>query len=155
MGQGSDSCGGWEVEYDPCDDGLDNGRWTMSSGGDIAVKDMTTGHIQNAIRVAKRARANATFTDQVEKWDNWINIFEDELYHRRQVAARKPAQLLQPVEKKAPAPIRGKKVDMICHCGAHYQARQADLNRKQGLSCSKRCAAIRREFGRLAAKRKP
>lgn len=154
MGQGSDSCGGWEVEYDPYDEGLNTGLWTMSSGRGIAVKDMSASHLRNAIHVARRAKANATFTDEAEKWDNWIDLFHDELLHRQRVAAHKLSQSPQSAAKKPPAPVRGKKVDMVCHCGAHYQARQADLNRKQGLSCSKRCAAIRREFGRPAAKRK-
>lgn len=56
------------------------------------------------------------------------------------------------VQRKAPtAPARGVKVNMRCHCGKHYQARKADILRNWGLSCSKRCAAIRREFGRPAA----
>lgn len=42
---------------------------------------------------------------------------------------------------------------MECHCGDIYIARQGDLDRGWGLSCSKRCAAIRRDFGRKAAKR--
>ena len=44
-------------------------------------------------------------------------------------------------------------VNMICHCGMPYAARQADLDRGWGLSCDKHCAAIRRDFGRKAAKR--
>lgn len=56
------------------------------------------------------------------------------------------------VKRKAPtAPARGAKVNMRCHCGQHYKARKADILRNWGLSCSKRCAAIRREFGRPAA----
>lgn len=68
----------------------------------------------------------------------------------------------EPVKKKVVKPKRkvkrtnkvqpGVKVNMQCHCGKHYQARKADLLRGWGLSCSKRCAAIRREFGRPAAK---
>lgn len=42
---------------------------------------------------------------------------------------------------------RGKMVNMVCHCGAKYQSRKADLLRGWGLSCSKSCAAKRREFG--------
>lgn len=41
---------------------------------------------------------------------------------------------------------------MQCHCGLIYQARSADLKRGWGLSCSKSCAAIRRDFGRKPAK---
>lgn len=44
------------------------------------------------------------------------------------------------------------KIEMKCHCGAIYYARTADLKRGWGYSCSKRCAAIRRDFGRKRAK---
>lgn len=44
-------------------------------------------------------------------------------------------------------------VAMICMCGNHYSAKQADLNRGWGLSCSKKCAAIRREFEGKSTKR--
>lgn len=49
--------------------------------------------------------------------------------------------------------LRGKTEMMLCSCGQRYMARTADLKRGWALSCSKRCAAIRREFGRPAAKR--
>lgn len=44
-------------------------------------------------------------------------------------------------------------VEMKCHCGEEYKAREADLKRGWARSCSKSCAAIRRDFGRPAAKR--
>lgn len=44
------------------------------------------------------------------------------------------------------------KREMICHCGEHYMAREADLKRGWAKSCSKSCAAIRRDFGRPSAK---
>ena len=34
---------------------------------------------------------------------------------------------------------------MVCWCGTNYQARQADIKRGWGGSCSKSCAAIERE----------
>lgn len=42
---------------------------------------------------------------------------------------------------------------MICHCGVEYDAREADLKRGWGYSCSKSCAAKRRDFGAPKAKR--
>ena len=39
---------------------------------------------------------------------------------------------------------RGKLVLRTCHCGTIYRARQADLNRGWGKSCSKHCAAVKR-----------
>lgn len=40
---------------------------------------------------------------------------------------------------------------MQCHCGNKYLAKKADLKRGWGLSCSKQCAARRREFNKPAA----
>ena len=42
---------------------------------------------------------------------------------------------------------------MLCHCGKEYDAREADLKRGWGYSCSKSCAAKRRDFGYPKAKR--
>jgi len=44
-------------------------------------------------------------------------------------------------------------IDMKCHCGTLYRAKEADLARGYGRSCSKSCAAIRRDFGRNAGQR--
>jgi hypothetical protein len=44
-------------------------------------------------------------------------------------------------------------VQMICHCGEEYPAREADLKRGWGYSCDKSCAAKRRDFGLPRAKR--
>ena len=44
-------------------------------------------------------------------------------------------------------------IAMQCHCGSQYFAKEADLKRGWGLSCSKHCAAVRRDFGKPAAKR--
>ncbi|MGJ8518056.1 hypothetical protein [Carnimonas bestiolae] len=44
-------------------------------------------------------------------------------------------------------------VEMICHCGLPYQAKEGDLARGWGLSCSKSCAAFRKTYRRPAAKR--
>jgi hypothetical protein len=41
--------------------------------------------------------------------------------------------------------MRGATVSLMCRCGERYVARQADLDRGWGKSCSKRCAARRRE----------
>ncbi len=37
------------------------------------------------------------------------------------------------------------KVEMTCSCGKEYEARQADLKRGWGKSCSKSCASKKRE----------
>jgi len=47
----------------------------------------------------------------------------------------------------------GKSLELICWCGSHYFAREADVSRGWGLSCSKSHAAIRRDYGKPKAKR--
>lgn len=47
---------------------------------------------------------------------------------------------------------RGKTIQLKCCCGNVYRSRVADLNRGWGKSCSKRCASIKREYGRPDAK---
>ena len=41
---------------------------------------------------------------------------------------------------------------LVCFCGEEYVARDADIKRGWGKTCSKRCAAIKREFGRPNAR---
>lgn len=45
----------------------------------------------------------------------------------------------------------GDKMKLKCFCGNVYQARQADIKRGWAKTCSKSCAAIKREFGRKNA----
>lgn len=37
-----------------------------------------------------------------------------------------------------------KMLNMVCRCGSKYQAREADVKRGWGKSCSKSCASMRR-----------
>lgn len=148
MGQGTESCQGYDMDYDPYDEGLEVGEWTTKGGGSIRVSDMTLRHLRNARQLAIRNKREANFTDQAEKWEGWVDIFD------REIAARERVAPSLPKLTKAPKPVRGTKVTMICHCGQEYEARLADVKRGQGLSCSKSCAAIRREYGRPPAKRK-
>lgn len=144
MGQGSDSCSGHEVDYDPYEEGLERGIWPTRTGSDVSVKNMTLRHLHGAKRIAERAAARATFSCDTEKWEAWVELFDAEI-DSRPVVAKVPS---------APAqPVRGKTCAMVCHCGITYQARTADLTRGWALSCSKSCAAIRRDFGRPPAKR--
>lgn len=86
------------------------------------------------------------WSDECELWD-----WRDEGVSRRAVRAQ-PTKKQPRATKKRNCVQPGVKVNMQCHCGKHYQARKADLLRGWGLSCSKHCAAIRREYGRPAAK---
>lgn len=147
MGQGTESCGGYDVDYDPYDEGLESREWTTRDGSGICVSKMTISHLRGARRVAQAAAHNASFTDDADKWEMWVDVFDDELTRRERLPeAAKP---LKPL--KAPQPIRGTQVKMKCFCGCEYAARTADINRGWALTCSKSCAAIRREYGRPKA----
>lgn len=114
---------------------------------------MSEHHLKSTLRMVDRLARTATFSSEREKWEAWSGMFEDELSRRARTASPvKSAVPAAPV--KAKAPVRGAKVWMICPCGKEYQARVADLKRGYGFSCNKSCAAVRREFGRPAAKRK-
>ena len=145
MGQGTESCGGYDVDHCDYEEGLATGMWTQRDHTRISVSKMSAQHLHNAKRIALAKAECATFSDEADMCREWADLFDRELGSR-------PLAKPKSTAPKAIKPVRGTKVDMICHCGVRYQARQADLNRKQGLSCSKRCAAIRREFGRPAAK---
>lgn len=153
MGQGSDSCGGYEVDYDPYEEGMEAGVWTTKDHAEIHITKMSLQHLHGARRVAYRAQMEANFTDTADKWEQWVDMFDDEISRRSTTASKAvSATVLTPV--KAPTKQRGKMVQMVCHCGQEYDAREAELKRGNGYSCGKRCAAIRRDYGRPPAKRK-
>lgn len=148
MGQGAEDAGGYEVDYDEYEDCQD-GYWIQRDGSRIAISEMTISHLINTKRICARLAATANFTSDSEKWFDWVEVFDKEIAVRemRQKADPKAAR----AEKSKP---RGVIIEMICHCGFEYKARSADIKRGWGLSCGKRCAAIRRSYGRPAAKRK-
>lgn len=148
MGQGTDSCGGYDVDYDEYEEAGIDGYWIQRNGARIKIADMTISHLRNTLRICRDLAASANFTSEREKWESWVECFEDEISTRER-SAPKSTTVLKAV---APAkPQRGTKVRMKCFCGQEYDARQADLNRGWGLTCSKSCAAIRRDFGRPKA----
>lgn len=150
MGQGTDSCGGHEVDYDEYEEGLCTGWWTQRSGAQIHISKMTVSHMQGARRVAESAASRANFTCDKEKFEAWVDAFDAEISRRGGEAERSPAVYVDGSVKQE---TRGAKAEMKCHCGEVYLAREADLARGWGLSCSKRCAAIRRDFNKPKAKR--
>ena len=150
MGQGTESCGGYDVDYDEYDEGLSTGMWTQRNGSQIHISKMTVSHMQGARRVAESAARRANFTCDIEKFEAWVDAFDDEISRRGGEVERAPAVYVDGSVKKE---TRGAKAQMQCHCGGFYLAREADLERGWGLSCSKRCASIRRDYKRPAAKR--
>ncbi len=158
MGQGTESCGGYEHDYDPYEELIIKGEWTQKDGGGISVSVMEDSQIRNSIRLCLKNSANASFSCDSDKWDGWVELFENELERRRSnpslSIARKPSPQKPRKKKKAPKGLVIHNVtrqEMKCSCGTVYSAKTADLKRGWGLSCSKRCASIRREYGRPAA----
>lgn len=149
MGQGTESCGGYDVDYDEYEECQD-GYWIQRDGSQIAVSDMAVSHLRGALRIVEGMAKTSNFTGDAERWEDWAEGFRNEI-HRRGEEERPEAVYVGPEFVK---PTRGIKTQMICHCGTEYSARNADLKRGWAKSCSKRCASIRREFGRPAAKKK-
>jgi len=143
MGQGAESCGGYDVEYDAYEEGLVDGRWTQSNGSSIKIKDMTTSHIRNSIGICENASRAANFSCDTDKWNEWVGIFESELQYRGESRFKPIATYDSP---EMINPVRGAKLELICHCGNKYSPRLADLKRGWARSCSKRCASIKRDF---------
>lgn len=153
MGQGTESCGGYDVLYDECDeDNLCDGVWTMRDGTRIHVSKMKLSHLKNTRRMVINLARSSNFTSEEEKWQSWVNIFNQEISRRSSSDVAKKSKAK--IANATPVKRRGKMVTMICYCGKEYQAREADLKRGWGLTCCKSHAAIRRDFGRPAAKRK-
>ena len=148
MGQGAEDAGGYEIDYDPAYEGLRHGepRWA----NETPVSKMTTQHVKNALRTARSLAGNCSFSCDDDKWEDWAEILDRELASRSQRNQAK-SKLPRVQETRVKTPVRGSKQQMKCHCGAVYAARTADLKRGWAKSCSKRCASIRREYGRPAA----
>lgn len=154
MGQGAESCGGYEVDYDPYYEELNNHEpsWTMKNGVSIPISNMTKQHLRGAIRVAENASRTASFSCDSEKFDEWVDVLTNEL-DGRNVNDKKPSIQKSTIENvKSKFEPRGVKQQMKCHCGNVYSARKADIKRGWAKSCSKSCAATRREYGRPPAK---
>lgn len=147
MGQGAESCGGYEIDYDEYEDGLIDGVWTQRDGARIHVSKMTYNHLRNTRALVYHRLRASTFTCEEDKWQAWLDIL-DEYIDRKPQQVKKVSKPKKPVEPK-----RGKVVRMKCYCGKEYDARQADLNRGWGLTCCKSHAAVRRTYGRPAATR--
>lgn len=149
MGQGAESCGAYESEYDPYEEGLTTEVWTCRDGTSIKVSAMTENHLRGARRVAQRAAKTAPFTSDAEVFEHWVDVFDDEL--RRRFSANKEKKAAPKATTKAP---RGAMVTMTCWCGRPYQARIADLRRGWAMTCSKSHAAVRRAYGKPLPKEK-
>ncbi len=154
MGQGAESCGGYEIDYDPCYEELRSNSepcWTMKDGSSMPISRMTKTHLRGAIRVAERSSLSQSFSCDSETFDEWVDILTSEL-DSRGYNSKKPTIQKSVIDNiKSKFPARGAKQQMKCHCGNEYAARKADLKRGWAKSCSKSCAATRREYGRPAA----
>tara|TARA_R100000541_G_C1861910_1_gene79380 strand:+ start:108 stop:623 length:516 start_codon:yes stop_codon:yes gene_type:complete len=167
MGQGTESCGGYEVEYDPYDyNESDSFSIWHGRDGDYKVRDMSNPHIESVISMCEDLSLSASFSCESEKWEAWVDSLNSELFRRSKngiYIERKPRKKStstkqsrvgdgKKVENKIKSfTFKSNKQEMTCHCGANYTAKVADLKRGWALSCSKRCAAIRRDYGRPSA----
>lgn len=171
MGQGTESCGGYEVHFDPYDYDESDGFnvWTGRNHESYEVSKMSNSHIRNTIEICRRLSLTANFSCDAEKWDAWIDVFESELYNREKngIVINNPKQKTTGQVKQKPVdswegkkenlspnktePVkkgRGSKLTLKCWCGTVYEARIADLKRGWAMSCCKSCAAIKRDVGR-------
>lgn len=144
MGQGTDSCGGYEVEYDEYEDALCSGMWVQSDGSSIKPSDMSVSHLRNTKRICENLMLASSFECDQDKWQDWVDIFADELSSRGELQFHVAKYTSTGKVKHT----RGTKLELICHCGNTYSPRLADLKRGWARSCSKRCASIKRDYGR-------
>lgn len=146
MGQGAESCGGYEVEYEPHFDNenIGLGVWHQKDGSTIKVSDMKVSHIRNTKRMCEKMRDSSSFSCDADSWQCWVDIFDEELNSRSEM----PFHIAKYTSPEKAKPTRGAKIELICHCGKTYSPRVADLKRGYGMSCCKRCASIKREYGR-------
>ena len=148
MGQGAEDAGGYELTYEPHVEAFERGMLAQLNGVDIKIRDMSLIHLKRAKRIADSKRQFALFSHDGDVWGDIADALEIEI-------SRRPFSDINPTINKAPPkPVRGARQTMICHCGCEYQARVADLKRGWALSCDKHCAAVRRDYGRPAAKQK-
>jgi len=96
--------------------------WRKANGQEIAVSKMTSGHLKNALALLHRAP---------DPNDAAIAMLEREVEKRG-------------LQRKISV---GSTQLMECYCGHRYTARTADLKRGWATSCSKACAALKRERG--------
>lgn len=86
--------------------------------------------------------------DMADYYDDRAEYDLSDLLGDQQSKSSKSRKLSVPKNNKS----KSGKYLMECHCGAAYVAKGADIGRGWGFSCSKRCAAIRREYGKKRAK---
>ena len=119
---------------------------------------MSNSHIKNAIKLCKRQASIESFSCDSDMWECWVEMFSDELYSRSISGKYVKQKSTQTADRKKRSPPKklviesGANQQMICHCGREYKAKTADLKRGWGLSCSIRCASIRRKYKNPNAK---
>ena len=123
----------------------DNPKWTHKDGTASSVTDMSTSQLRKAIKVCTTAHIDAMFSCNEDKWCDWITLLEKEIASRPLIQTTKQRK---GVFVKNPAT---KTQRMKCFCGAIYSARVVDLTKGRDETCSKRCAGVRRLYGKAKA----
>lgn len=116
--------------------------WCKANGQEIAVSKMTSGHLKNALALLHRAP---------DPNDAAIAMLEREV-EIRGLQRKINSGGLRSETSKQYKKARGSTQLMECYCGQQYKARTADLKRGWATSCSKACAALKRERGLPDAK---
>jgi len=150
MGQGAEDAGFYEMEYNPYDYEESHGYtvWTGRDGVTYNVSDMSERHLKNSIKIVGRLAAAATFSCEEDEWNDWIDVFEEQLYTLQRNSLKKDIEKRKETKTTEKTVQRGAKVDLVCWCGKQYSARKADLKRGWAKSCCKSHAAIKRDYGR-------
>lgn len=134
-----------EFAFDSIGENLCKGMWESQDYTQYKISEMTTSHLRNTIRHLQRKSSSMSFSCDSELFDDVIDVMQDELISRNGKLVVKKPKAANHKQKQA---TRGSKVKLKCHCGDVYEARSADIKRGWAKSCSKRCAAIKRDFGR-------
>jgi len=144
MGQGTESCNGYELEYDSYEEGLQTGEWTMRGCSTIHISDMTMSHLRKTKRMCENLRHNSSFYDEADKWDMWVSMLSQEISSRQSIIINSSKKIPTATTlKQTKQKVRGAKIECKCkNCKTKFIARVADRKRGWAKFCSKSCKAI-------------
>lgn len=139
MGQGSDSVGGddYDLSHTIAYEQIQAGIWINQRGEEVKLADMTEQELLSALNIANQrafSHINDIDSEIHDIFHSWFENISRELSYRS-------TKKLNAASNKVLNSARGNKTQMTCSCGEIYFARNSDLKRGWGKSCSKSCAA--------------